>query len=68
MMRNRFVKTRLYQKDIDQSKLNRLESENRELKDLDVNQEFCIQVLKQVVSRLSSRNLWFVGSGNLLTG
>ena len=31
---NRSLKSRLYQKDIDQSKLNRLESENRELKDL----------------------------------
>ena len=49
------MKQRLYQKDIDQSKLNRLESENRELKDL-MSIKNSVSGSKQVVSEIIDRN------------
>ncbi len=49
------LKSRLYQKDIDQSKLNRLESENRELKDL-MSIKNSVSGSKQVVSEIIDRN------------
>ena len=52
---NRSLKSRLYQKDIDQSKLNRLESENRELKDL-MSIKNSVSGSKQVVSEIIDRN------------
>ena len=52
---NRSLKSRLYQKDIDQSKLNRLESENRELKDL-MSIKNSVSGSKQVVSDIIDRN------------
>ena len=52
---NRSLKSRLYEKDIDQSKLNRLESENRELKDL-MSIKNSVSGSKQVVSEIIDRN------------
>ena len=52
---NRSLKSRLYQKDIDQSKLNRLESANRELKDL-MSIKNSVSGSKQVVSEIIDRN------------